>query len=128
KSSGRVVTVYNQAPALRNQVKTVFDNYDGLNEDYKGFEVSLRKRMANHWSFFGGVAYGRNLVDINTGDIYNTADLNNPNFQFRRGPSALDVPLQIKGSGQYEAPFGIAISGSFQHFTGFPEINTVSVG
>jgi len=128
RSSGQSVTVYNQAAALRNQVQTVWDNYPGLNEDYKGIEINLRKRMSNHWMFFGGVNYGSTKVDINTGDIYNTADLNNPNFAFRRGPSALDVPLQIKGSGQVELPYGLALSGSFQHFTGFPENTTVSVG
>ena len=77
---------------------------------------------------FGGVNYGRHLVDINSEDVYNTADLNDPNFQFRRGRSSLDVPLQVKVSGLYEWPFKISMSGSVQYFTGFPERDYVTVG
>lgn len=128
RQSGQTVTIYDQDPALRGRIDMLWDNYPGLDEHYDGLEVTFRKRLANRWMFFGGVNYGRNITDINSEDVYNTADLNDPNYLFRRGRSALDVPLQVKVSGLYELPFAISMSGSMQYFTGFPERDYVTVG
>jgi hypothetical protein len=54
--------------------------------------------------------------------------LNNPNFTFRQGLKATDIPRIFKTSGLYELPYGISLSGSAQYYTGFPEQTTVSVG
>jgi hypothetical protein len=99
----------------------------GMDSDYNGVELNVRKRLSNRWTVMGGVGYGKN-----TGDIYNLntdrGDLNNPNFTFRRGVLAQDVPLSLKAVALYELPYGISVSGSGQYFSGFPEIDTVSVG
>ena len=71
----------------------------------------------------GGLSYGRNV-----GDIYGTSDLNNPNFTFRRGVIGNDVPISAKVAGFYELPYGISLSANVQHFTGFPEMDTLTVG
>ena len=70
----------------------------------------------------GGASFGRD-----EGDINETADLNNPNFTFRRGVRANDVPRMAKASGLYELPYGVSLSAAAQYFTGFPEQTTVSV-
>jgi hypothetical protein len=67
-------------------------------------------------------------VGRNIGDVYGTADLNNPNNTYRRGIVGTDVPVSFKASGLYELPYGISLSGSFQHYTGFPELDQVIVG
>jgi hypothetical protein len=64
----------------------------------------------------------------NEGDIFDTADLNDPNYQFGRGVIEFDVPVSFKMSGAYEFPYGVTLSANVQHFTGFPEQDTVTVG
>jgi hypothetical protein len=122
--SGRQVTVYNLDRALRGKFDTLLDNEPALDSTYNGVDVTFTKRLANRWMLMGGVSLGRNI-----GDIYaETADLNNPNFTFRRGVVGNDVPVSFKASGVYQLPYsGITLSASVQHSTGFPENTTVLV-
>ena len=124
KSSGQSVTVYNVDPVLRGKFDTLWDNFPEMDADYNGVEVTARKRLSNNWTLVSGITYGRN-----TGDVYgSTADLNNPNFTFRRGVLlAQDIPLTLKVSGTYQFPYAISLSGSAQHYGGFAEMDTVSV-
>jgi len=124
KSSGQAVTVYNLDPALRNKFDTLWDNFSEMNADYNGVEVTARKRLSNNWTLVGGITYGRN-----TGDVYGSvADLNNPNYTFRRGVLlAQDIPFTLKASGTYQLPYSMSLSGSAQHYSGFAEMDTVSV-
>ena len=77
--------------ALQNRSDTASclgpDFYAELDSDYDGVDVTVRKRLSNRWMLLGGMNVGRNR-----GDIYGTADLNNPNFTFREGVLAQDVP------------------------------------
>jgi hypothetical protein len=122
--SGRQVTVYNQDPATRGKFDVVFDNDPTMNNDFHGVDINFRKRMSNRWMLMGGFAYGKT-----EGDTYysNLADLNNPNFKFRHGVLDTDVPFTVKLSGVYEAPLGLRVSGSYEHYTGYPESTTVQV-
>ena len=59
------------------------------------------------------------------GDIYPTtsaatADLNNPNFAFRRGLFGNDVPYSYRASGVYELPYQISVSATGAVLQGFP--------
>jgi hypothetical protein len=121
RSSGEQVTVYNQAPALRGLFDVLWDNYDELDGTFNGVDLTFNKRLSNRWMLMGGLSLGENIVD--TG-----GDLNNPNNTFRRGLDARDVPVSFKISGIYELPYGATLSSSVQHFTGFPEAASVSVG
>ena len=123
RNSGLEVTVYNQDPALLGKFDTLWDNFSELDGNYNGVDLNFRKRLSNRWMILGGASFSRN-----TGDIYGTSDLNNPNFTFRRGVLASDTARTVKASGLYELPYGISFSGSAQYSTGFPERTTVSVG
>jgi hypothetical protein len=120
--SGRAVTVYNQAPETRGRFDVLWDNFSELNSTFHGVDVTFTKRMSNRWMALGGVSFGRNM-----GDIYDTGDLNNPNFMFRRGIIGNDVPVSIKASGTYQLPYDISATASFQHATGLPQQTTVLV-
>ena len=124
RSSGREVTVYNQALALRGRFDTLWDNFPELDGDYNGVDLNFRKRLSNHWMIMGGASLGRNEGDIYGGG----SDLNNPNFAFRQGVLSSDVPRILKAAGLYELPYAISLSGSVQHYSGLPERTTVSVG
>ncbi|MEQ1908367.1 MAG: carboxypeptidase regulatory-like domain-containing protein [Vicinamibacterales bacterium] len=126
-NSGKQVTVYNQAPALRGRNDILWANDPALDTDYNGADITFNKRMSNRWSLTGGASFGKT-----SGDIYPATlaggDLNNPNFAFRNGLVGNDVPYSYRASGVYDLPYQISISATAQYYAGFPELTTVSVG
>ena len=122
-NSGRTVTIYNQAPALRGLNDILWNNESALDSTYDGTDITVDKRLSNGWLLTGGVSVGKN-----TGDIYGTDDLNNPNKTFRRGIQGNDVPFSLRLSGLYELPWHVSASATYQRQSGFPEITSVSVG
>lgn len=122
-TSGRTVTVYNLNPALRGKFDVLWDNVSAHDSNFNGLDLTLNKRIDQRWMLIAGVSLG-----TNKGDIFGTADLNNPNFQFRHGVIGNQVPVAIKLSGSYKAPYGMLASAVVQHYTGFPETTTVVVG
>ena len=121
--TGRQVTVYNLDPMLRGVFDVVYANEPEHDAVFNGVDVTFSKRMSNRWMLMGGLSLGDTV-----GDIYGAgADLNNPNYQFRRGVNTYDVPVSFKAFGLYELPYRLQVSASAQHFTGFPELTTVRV-
>jgi hypothetical protein len=114
--SGREVTVYNQDPALRGKFDVLFHNAPENDTTYNGMDITFNKRMSNRWMLMGGLTLSRN-----TGREDQNLDLNDPNVQFSHGLFQNDVPVAFKLSGIYELPWDLKASGTFQHFTGFPE-------
>ena len=127
-NSGRQVTVYNQDPALRGKTDVLWDNDDSLNTDFNGADFTVNKRLSNGWAMSGGASFGKSTGDIYPTTNVGTADLNNPNFQYRHGLFGNDVPWSYRASGLYEAPYKISLSATAQYYAGFPELTTVSVG
>ena len=122
-NSGREVVVYNQAPALRGQFDVLWDNFAEEDTTYNGGDVTLNKRMSNHWSFTGGISVGKTV-----GDTQAPNDLNNPNNTFREGLVGIDTPFSLRLSGVYELPYRIFVSVTGQNYTGAPESTTISIG
>src|SRR6266487_1700033 len=125
-NSGKQVSVYNQAPALRGRNDNLWDNFPELDTNFNGADITVNRRMSDHWSLTGGASFGKTV-----GDIYATSatgDLNNPNNAFRAGVVGNDVPYSYRISGVYELPYQIWVSGTGQYYQGFPETTTVSVG
>ena len=125
--SGRQVTVYNQDPATNKQFDLYWSNRPEEDTIYNGADVTVNKRMSNHWTLTGGASFGKTTGDPLGQQSYGD-DLNNPNSQeFRHGIFGNDVPWSYRVSGVYELPFGIGASGTYQLIKGAPEISTVSV-
>jgi len=133
-TSGQQVTVYNLVPTLRGKFAFLFSNIPQFNTNFNGVDLNFTKRMSHRWMAVAGLSLGHNVGDIFGSSLSIagfsglTSDLNNPNFAFRNGVMSNDVPVAIKVSGVYQLPFDISISGSAQHFTGFPELTTALVG
>jgi hypothetical protein len=126
-SSGRQVTVYNQNPALRGKFDVLYSNHRELDDSFNGLDVTVQKRMAHHWMVMGSLSLATTEGDINTVNGQNAADLNNPNFTFRRGPDIGDVPRYVKIAGAYELPYGLKMGASAQYYQGQPLLTTVRV-
>jgi len=125
-NSGKQVTVYNQAPALRGKNDNLWDNFPQLDTNFNGADITVNRRMSDHWSLTGGASFGKTV-----GDIYATSatgDLNNPNNAFRAGVVGNDVPYSYRISGVYELPYQVWVSATGQYYQGFPDTTTVSVG
>ncbi len=60
-NSGKAVTVYNQAPALRGRQDFVWGNVEELNSTYNGTDITLDKRMSNGWMMTGGISIGETI-------------------------------------------------------------------
>jgi len=121
-NSQQTVTVYNQSSALRNRVDNLFYNDPAGDTRYNGWDLTLNKRMQNHWSILGGASFGRTHGDPVGGD------LNNPNnAQFRDGIIGNDVPWSYRLSGVVEPFWGISFSGTYQYNKGAPDTTTVLV-
>lgn len=122
-TSGQNVTVYNQSAATRGRFDVLWDNFSELDSSFNGMDLSFNKRLSERWMLMGGLSIGKNRGDTYGAD----SELNNPNFTFRRGPVGSDVPVSFKASGIYQLPLGVTVSGTAQHFSGFPENTTVNV-
>jgi hypothetical protein len=123
RNSGRTVSVFNQDAALRGKLDTVWDNDSEMDSTYNGGDITVNKRLSDGWMLTGGISMGRNIGYVGN------SDLNNPNSkEFSRGIEGNDVPYSLRLSGLYELPWGVSVSGSFQHQKGFPELTTVSIG
>ena len=109
------ITVYNQDPATRGQVRNVLKTIPELSQRYHGVEVQFNTRFDN-FSVFGGVTIGNNFGDQDAGD------LNNPNVRLNnQGDIGFDSPYQIRGGFSYTMPAGFRLSGSLRSASGLPE-------
>ncbi len=130
-TSGRQVTVYNQAPSLRGRFDVLFDNYPDLDTNFNGLDLTVQRRLNNGWMLSGGASFGRATGDIFCVVAYVstcTSVVNNPNFLFRHGPVGNDTPYTFRLSGIYVLPYQVWVSGTAQHNAGFPEVTSVLVG
>jgi hypothetical protein len=131
-TSGRQVTVYNQSQELIGKFDVLWDNFPALDSNYNGADLVVNKRLSNGWMLMAGASFGRTLGDIFCNNSVTctaaTSDLNNPNFAFRQGRIGNDVPVSLRMSGLYQMRWGVSVSATAQHFTGFPENTTVLVG
>ncbi len=119
--------------------RTIITNDKKVVQSYKGLEVTLTKRMTNHWQMLAGYTYSKNRID----DI--SVDLS-PNFLINSsgpiggdsavagssrcsgcGASNADRPNQFKLTGVYIAPWhDIIFSGNFSSQQGGPITRQIS--
>jgi hypothetical protein len=73
---GTTITAYNQDPATLGMVDRVITNITEFYENYHGFEITARKRLANRWQLLAGYTVGRHKGYLVEGI---STDVNNPN-------------------------------------------------
>jgi hypothetical protein len=118
-SDDRPITLYNVMSQYRGQNVSFHTNFPGT-QRYKGLELSIAKRMSNHWQLMGSYVWSR--LD---GDL--VVDPNNPNQTIPThalGRGANDQPHAFKLIGSYQAPLGINVGVNFQSLTGLPSDRT----
>jgi hypothetical protein len=115
------MTVYNQDPATRGQVRNVLKTIPDLRHKYHGVEFQVSTRMTRG-TLFAGLTIGANRGDQDSGD------LNNPNLRINNyGAVGFDAPYQLRGGFSYMLPADVQLSGSIREQSGLPETRTFPV-
>jgi Carboxypeptidase regulatory-like domain len=115
------LTVYNQDPATRGQVRNVLKTIPDLRQWYNGVEFQINTRLTRA-SYFAGFTIGKNQGDQDGGD------LNNPNVRINnQGAVGFDAPYQIRGGFSYQLPADFQVSGSIRESSGLPQTRTYVV-
>jgi Carboxypeptidase regulatory-like domain len=115
------LTVYNQDPATRGQVRNVLKTIPDLRQMYNGVEFQINTRLTRA-TLFAGFTIGKNEGDQDGGD------LNNPNVRINnQGAIGFDAPYQIRGGFSYQLPAEFQVSGSIRESSGLPQTRTFVV-
>ena len=118
---GSSLTVYNQDPATRGQVRNVLTTIPSLRQTYNGVEVQVNTRL-HRATVFGGITIGADRGDQDSGD------LNNPNNLINNyGAIGYDSTYQIRGGFSYRLPADVMFAGSIREATGLPQARTYVV-
>jgi hypothetical protein len=125
------VTVWNR-PSTASA--NLFFNSTLSNGTYNGADITVNKRMSNHFSLTGGATLGRTKLASQSGiTLGTTADnnLNDPNVvnnpYFNDSIQSGDRPWSYRASGVVELPFQIQFSGTQVVQAGNTEVTTVQV-
>ena len=114
-------------------------NAQGFNRAYSGFELTGRKRLANHWMANTSFSYNSTTVNFGSfpGSIISTtgsALVEDPTNRNRRDGYQYDYPTSGSGignvyinakwmfklSGMYELPYGVNVSAFYNARQGYP--------
>jgi len=121
RGNGETLPVYNVNRAVFGQVNELDANSDQNTRVYKGVDLSFNLRLAGGAAVFGGTSTGRTLTK--------TCDVEDPNNTRFCDYNQYDFPLQtlFKLSGTYPLPYGVRLSGTFQHTPGSERTITYQV-
>jgi hypothetical protein len=114
-----VLQVWDANPATRGQDRFLVTNSSGLNQRYKGIELTANKRFSRGWQLLTGYTFARTIVDA--------VDVSNPNGLINsRGSTSFDRPHTFKVSGSYTLPHNVLVGGNFHIQSGLPVARTVT--
>ena len=109
------MTVYNQDPATRGQVRNLLTTIPEMSHRYHGFEAQFNTRL-DDVTVFGGITIGNNYGDQDAGDW------NNPNVRINnQGDIGFDSPYQVRAGFSYTMPADVRLSGSLRSASGLPQ-------
>lgn len=112
RGNGQALPLYNVNRSVFGQVNELDTNSTNNTRVYKGVDLSINWRLPGGAALFGGTSTGRTLTS--------TCDVSDPNNQRFCDQNQYEVPNQttFKMSGTYPLPYGVRLSGTFQHTPG----------
>ncbi|MBI3401957.1 MAG: TonB-dependent receptor [Acidobacteria bacterium] len=90
---------------------------------YKAIEISLGKRMSNHWQMQGSYVWSK----LDGDRVLDFTDPNNLTEGMASGFGANDQPHAFKLLGSYLAPHGVTLGANYQALSGLPRDRSLSV-
>ncbi len=124
----RSLTVYNQNPATLGQDRLFYTNDPGLDQDYKGLEITANKRFSNNWLMLAGYTYGKTTQKNSYVGQFG-GNLNDPNtlVNSANGATFYDRPHTFKLTGAYMFPYQVQVSGNLRYQSGTAWSNNVGL-
>src|SRR5262249_41515760 len=121
RDNARTLLVYNVNRSVFGQVNEVDANSSRNTRIYRGFDATFNLRLPHGGVLSGGTSTGRTLTS--------TCDVEDPNNQRFCDYHRYDIPFQtlFKLAGTYPLPYGMRVSGTFQHTPGAERIVTYLV-
>ncbi len=121
-------TFYNVLPAYQGKDTFVHTNCGNnvsvsCTQRYKAVELSVGKRMSNHWQMQGSYVWSR----LDGDQVLDYTNPNNLLSFVQTGRGANDQPQAFKLLGSYQAPYDITFGANFQSLVGLPVDRTLSV-
>jgi hypothetical protein len=116
------LTVFNQDPSTRGQVRNVVTTIPDLRQTYNGVEFQVNTRLTNA-TVFGGFTIGRDYGDQDTTSSCTgcSNDFNNPNNRINnRGAVGFDSPYQVRAGFSYRMKYDVQVAGSVREASGLP--------
>jgi Carboxypeptidase regulatory-like domain/TonB-dependent Receptor Plug Domain len=98
-----------------------WSNHSDRGEYFNGLDLTANKRMSNNWQLMGGISFNSDRRRV----PYRSDDPNQNLFP--GGPTSNNIPVEIKASGVYQAPFHFEVAANFQSFSGKPEGETYQI-
>ncbi len=110
-SDDKTITVYNQSASTIGQNRFLVTNSPLLDQDHKGFQMSVTKRFSSNWQMLVSYAYGQTRAKADA--------FANPNQLINtEGPVFFDRPHTFKLSGTYILPGAIEFGLNFRTQSG----------
>jgi hypothetical protein len=126
------VTVYfrsDSAPAVADRIQKVPE----LNREYRGLELSLRKRMSHNWQFYGSVVWSRSTGTAGPASLLSagiSTPLLTPNSFVNvtsDSRTSYDQPLAIRLMGTLRFKYDIYLSAYYRFTSGMPWARTITI-
>jgi hypothetical protein len=123
RGNGQQLPVFNVSRSAFGQVNELDSNSSNNTRAYKGVDLGFNLRLPRGAALFGGTSTGRTLTRTCDTEDPNYVSAMNPGLRFCDS-NKFDVPLQtaFKLSGTYPLPYGVRLSGTFQHTLGSERI------
>ena len=122
------ITVYSLDPDLLQTKERYITTIDFLEHTYNGVNITLNKKMSNHWQLLGGMTFSRSRGFYGSG-LYTSSDFNNPNTLIGRDDASIhtDLPFQLNLAGSYMFPHDVMFSFKYIARSGTPHRRRLSV-
>lgn len=119
---GGQMIFYELNAAKRTLSPNFFTTRNGFSQQYRGFELTLHRRLADRWQFVGSATFGRQSESYGAGAFQNPQDID------KLDGSRVDtsLPFIVKVMASYVLPFNIGLSGFYQHLSGTPYTRQVN--
>jgi hypothetical protein len=125
-------TITYYQPTSQPPVNYIYTDQRGYSRQYKGFELTARKRMSNRWMMNGSfswsttpVTYGPGAYPSSTGDLTNVDKLNGGQYAPQTSGSGIDNVFMnarwlARLSGSYQLPWQqIGVAGFYNAHDGY---------
>jgi carboxypeptidase family protein/TonB-dependent receptor-like protein len=119
---GGTIEFYELDAAKRTLSPNFLTTRRGFEQEYRGFEVTLQKRLANKWQLVGSFTAGEQRENYGAGSFQNPQDVDKMDGR----PIDDSTPYVAKVMGSYVLPYNITFSGFYQYVAGNGFTRTVN--